>query len=270
VHCRTVAVARLAGFYGLACLLTWSCWLPILAEKRGVLNLHGHTELLATLGQFGPFAAAVVFIWAENGCRGLLNLTRRMLQINVRPACLAVALLLPPVLFATAICVNVWLGNQPTPAFHLPEPVGTTLHFLINLAIGGSLGEEPGWRGYALPRLRKQFSVLVGSTVLALAWACWHLPLWWIANVPSSFPIYVLGMIPLTILFTWLDEWGKGSVLVSLLFHASLNTSLVRLPVFPAILIVNGMFWLVAIPIVISKGNKWLSAATDPSAHPPA
>jgi uncharacterized protein len=104
---------------------------------------------------------------------------------------------------------------------------------------------------------------LVSSVILALAWACWHLPLWWIANVPSSFPIYVLGLIPLTILFTWLDEWGKGSVLVALLLHTSLNTSLVRLPVFPAILIVNGLFWLLAIPIVLSRGRPWFKGSAS-------
>jgi len=182
---------------------------------------------------------------------GIRDLLRRMAQFRVSQACILVALLLPPLLFAAALYINVWLGHQKAPTLHFPEPVGTTLHFLINLALGGSLGEEPGWRGYALPRLRQRFSMLLSSVILALAWACWHLPLWWIADVPSSFPIYVLGLIPLSILFTWLDEWGKGSVLVALLFHASLNTSLVRLPVFPAIVIVNGLFWLLAIPIVL-------------------
>jgi membrane protease YdiL (CAAX protease family) len=258
--------SHLAGFYGLACLLTWSCWLPILAEKRGLLSLYGRTELLATLGQFGPFIAAVFWIWIEQGGSGIRDLCRRMLRANVSPACLVVALLLPPVLFSAAIGINVWLGNQTAPTLQFPEPVGTTLHFLINLAIGGSLGEEPGWRGYALPRLRKRFGVLLGSIILALAWACWHLPLWWIAEVPSSFPIYVLGMIPLTILFTWLDEWSKGSVLVALLFHASLNTSLIRLPVFPAIVIVNLLFWLVALPIVVSHGRAWLFRSPDANA----
>jgi len=253
-----VHLRQLAGFYVLACFWTWSCWLPILAEQRGRLSLGGCTELLATLGQFGPFVAALVWTRLERG--SIVNLLKRLVQVRVSPACLAVALLGPPLLFASAVYLNVWLGKQAAPEFHFPEPVGTTLHFLINLAIGGALGEEPGWRGYALPRLRERFSALVGSIILALAWACWHLPLWWIANVPSSFPVYVLGMIPLTILFTWLDEWGRGSVLVALLFHASLNTSLVRLPVFPAILIVNGLFWMVAIPIVVSRWRVWLAA----------
>jgi len=56
-----IAMSRLFGFYFLACLWTWSCWLPILVEKQGLLNLYGNTERLATLGQFGPFAAAVVW-----------------------------------------------------------------------------------------------------------------------------------------------------------------------------------------------------------------
>jgi membrane protease YdiL (CAAX protease family) len=249
---------HLVGFYVLACLFTWACWLPILAEKHGWLSLYGNTERLATLGQFGPFIAALLWTWIEGG--SVRDLLKRLVAVRVSPVCIAVALLGPPLLFGAAICVNVWLGNQPVPEFHFPEPVGTTMHFLINLFTGGALGEEPGWRGYALPRLRRRFSALVGSLILALAWACWHLPLWWIASVPSSFPIYVLGMIPLTILFTWLDEWGRGSVLVALLFHASLNTSLVRLPVFPAILIVNGLFWIAAVPIVLSRWRVWLAA----------
>jgi CAAX protease family protein len=249
----------LAGFYATACLFTWACWLSILAEDRGILNLYGNKERLATLGQFGPFVAAVLWLGVEQGTHGIRDLFRRLVQVRVSPACLTVALLLPPSLFSLAVLINVWLGNQTAPQLQIPEPIGTTLHFLLNLAVGGALGEEPGWRGYALPRLRARCSTLVGSVVLALAWACWHLPLWWIAEVPSCFLVYVLGMIPLTVLFTWLDEWGQGSVFVALLFHSSLNTALVRLPVFPAIVIVNGLFWLVAIPIVLSRGPAWLT-----------
>jgi len=135
VACSTARFSHLAGFYGLACLLTWSCWLPILAEKHRLLNLHGHTELLATLGQFGPFTAAIFWTWIERGGSDIRDLFRRMVQVNVSPSCLVVALLLPPVLFSAAIGINVWLGNQTAPALQFPEPVGTTLHFLINLRL---------------------------------------------------------------------------------------------------------------------------------------
>jgi uncharacterized protein len=256
---------RLIGFYAVACLWTWCCWLSILAEQRGLLSLHGNTEHLATLGQFGPFAAALLFTWLEHGVAGPRSLAAKLTHVRVSAACLVLALLLPPLLFTVAIYINVWLGQQPPPKLYFPEPVGTTLHFLINLMIGGALGEEPGWRGYALPRLLNRFSALAASVVLALAWAFWHLPLWWIAQVPSSFLIYVLGLIPLTILFTSLDKWSRGSLLVALLFHASLNTSLVRLPVFPAILIVNALYWLMAFLVITISPRAWLK---NPSPAP--
>jgi hypothetical protein len=79
-----------------------------------------------------------------------------MVQARVSPACLAVALLLPPTLVSSAIWINVWLGNQPAPTLQVPEPIGTALHFFINLVVGGALGEEPGWRGYALLRWRRR------------------------------------------------------------------------------------------------------------------
>ena len=252
------SIARLAGFYAVACGWTWPCWVAILAEKEGWLDLQGNTERLGTLGQFGPFGSALLWSWIESGRAGPVDLLKRMIQFRVSPACLLTALALPPLIFFVAIQINVWLGGQPPPKYSFPEPVGTVLHFLLILAFGGPLGEEPAWRGYALPRLRERCGALVGSLILALAWACWHWPLWFIADVPSSFPMYVLGLVPLTIIFTWLDEWGKGSVLVALLCHASLNTAFVRLPIFPAILIANGLFWLIAIPIVISRGRAWL------------
>jgi membrane protease YdiL (CAAX protease family) len=250
---------RLLGFYVIACLWTWCFWLSILAEKKGLVSLHGYTEHLAMLGQFGPFVAAALFTWLEHRAAGMRSLAGKLTHVRVSSACLALALFLPPLLFTAAIYINVWLGNQPPPKLYFPEPIGTSLHFLINLVLGGALGEEPGWRGYALPRLLDRFSALAASVVLALAWAFWHLPLWWIAQVPSSFPIYVLGLIPLTVLFTWLDKWGRGSLLVALLFHASLNTSLVRLPVFPAILVVNVLYWCVALLVVMTRPRAWFN-----------
>ncbi|HRZ89881.1 MAG TPA: CPBP family glutamic-type intramembrane protease, partial [Spirochaetia bacterium] len=49
--------------------------------------------------------------------------------------------------------------------------------FVVNLT-SGPLGEELGWRGYALPRLRRTRSTTASGLLLGLVWGFWHLPLW--------------------------------------------------------------------------------------------
>jgi hypothetical protein len=82
--------------------------------------------------------------------------------------------------------------------------------------------------------------------VLGVIWAAWHLPLWWIADVPAPFGLYVVGVIPLTYLFTWVSDHTRGSVLLALLFHASLNTCLARLPAQEAWSEWTALLWVVA------------------------
>src|SRR5262249_52349042 len=58
-----------------------------------------------------------------------------------------------------------------------PKYVPTYLiWFLIIAIIGGPLLEEAGWRGFALPRLQPRYGPLVGTLILGLLWALWHLP----------------------------------------------------------------------------------------------
>ena len=51
--------------------------------------------------------------------------------------------------------------------------------FVITFLLGGPLGEEPGWRGFALLRLQPLHGPLIGSLILGVLWASWHLPLFW-------------------------------------------------------------------------------------------
>lgn len=49
--------------------------------------------------------------------------------------------------------------------------------FSITLLYGGPLGEELGWRGFALPYLQKRHSPLRASIILGFFWGLWHAPL---------------------------------------------------------------------------------------------
>jgi len=137
--------------------------------------------------------------------------------------------------------------------------------FLVGI-LYGPLGEEFGWRGFALPRLQRQLGALLGSLVLGVIWSAWHLPLhlvpelnWTVGNTPLIW-FFLLGA-PWSIFFSWLYNNTEGSVLLAILLHASINFSMGVLRFtsprfYPAITIV---FWAVALLVVVVFGPQKLS-----------
>ncbi|MCO4238903.1 CPBP family intramembrane metalloprotease [Pseudarthrobacter sp. MDT3-28] len=91
---------------------------------------------------------------------------------------------------------------------------------LVN-PMDGPLGEEPGFRGYALALLQASRPPLVSAAILGVLIALWHLPLVLfgglsLIGLPTTFAI--------TFLYVWLFNRTGGSVLLTLLFHNSQGT----------------------------------------------
>jgi membrane protease YdiL (CAAX protease family) len=90
----------------------------------------------------------------------------------------------------------------------------------------GPLGEEFGWRGFALPRLLDLHSPLKASLILGLIHALWHLPLFFIPGMPQkqlSFPIFTLGVIAIAIFDTALYLRTRANLLLAILVHVMSN-----------------------------------------------
>ena len=107
---------------------------------------------------------------------------------------------------------------------------------IVYVFLHGPLGEEPGWRGFALPRLQRSHGPLVGSLILGPLWALWHLPFFWVPawNFPPTLPnigLFVIASIPVTIIMTWVFNNTKGSVLIAILGHSSFDFTFVILNV---------------------------------------
>lgn len=146
------------------------------------------------------------------------------------------ALLLPVIISATGIALLALLG-QPLPPWPRTEPIGTLLPLLVTtfvatLLYGGPLGEEVGWRGFALPRLQAQYSPLVASLLLSIIWGLWHVPLHLQGVYHGSFPDGLPGILlrivttaPTTILFTWFYNRTQGKLWLVMLLHTALNNT---------------------------------------------
>jgi len=121
--------------------------------------------------------------------------------------------------------VAAWFGAQRPffPAFH---DLSRLPLIFLTMILGGGL-EELGWRGVAQPLLERRFRRLTSATIVGVAWAVWHVPLFFIHGVAqygASFPLFAADVLGNAFLLAWIYG-GTGSILVCVLFHAASNTS---------------------------------------------
>ena len=132
------------------------------------------------------------------------------------------------------------------------------LNQIVYVFLHGPLGEEPGWRGFALPRLQRLHSPLVASLILGPLWALWHLPFFWVPawNFPptlANIVLFVIASIPVTILITWVFNNTKGSVLMAILGHWSFDMTFVILNLLFTAAIVTD--YGSTLPVLVSLGT---------------
>lgn len=143
-------------------------------------------------------------------------------------------------LLAVFLIPSIWLlGNLLSRTLGMDAPLSrypvvdirllgmVIIFYLYNLIYGG-LSEEPGWRGFALPRLQARFSPLVSSLILGIIWAVWHAPGRFggieAKSLSDTLVEWVL-IVLVTVIFTWLYNRTKGSILVTALIHPAMNTT---------------------------------------------
>ena len=201
----------LTSFFLLTLVLSWWPW-PLYAA--------GHSPL--PVASFGPFLAALVVLGLTEGRSGIRALVRSMLQWRVPVRWWLAFVAVPVVITLTALALNLLLGAQPPSATQLSAWTGVPLTFIVVLLIPplGGAWEEPGWRGYALPRLMDRYGWKAASLILGAAGAAWHLPLiladqvsWW----------DLLLVVAYNVVIARLFMAGGRSVLLVMVLHATNN-----------------------------------------------
>ena len=202
----------LIWFAVLSIVLSWWAW-----------PLYSFGLLPVPVASFGPFLAALVVLAVTEGKSGVVGLLRRMGRWRVGVVWYLAALALPVALSAAAVMLNMALGAQTDLSMASVDWVGILTAFAMALLIPGFGGawEEPGWRGYAVPRLQSGRTALRAALMLGLLIAGWHLPLIVVGQVIWTDIIQILGAV---IVFNWLFNNSRGSVLIIMLSHAMNNT----------------------------------------------
>lgn len=226
---RRVTAHPLAAFFVITFTITWVWELLVF----GLLDLEFVPWSIP--GTFGPAVAAVVVTGMLDGKSGVRAFLRRLVLWRVSPRWYLFALVVLP---AVVVAAYVFL---PDPKQNVDEPAIvvalTYLSALLILTLMGGGQEEPGWRGFALPRMQARSGPLKASLVLGVIWGVWHLPLFafvpdydnadpGFVNVALMFLAFTAGLtIGFSVILTWLVNHARGSLLLAMLAHGSVNAA---------------------------------------------
>jgi membrane protease YdiL (CAAX protease family) len=209
----TLRARPLWFFFPLAFLLSWYTWYLRLA---GVHTSGGMNPL-------GVLLAGLIMSWLCGGAGGARVFLGRIVRVRVALRWYGVALLLPLGVVGAAAVLNLLLGAHISP--DAPAPGWGTIGggFLIQLLFV-ALGEEPGWRGFALVALQKRLTAIPATLVLGAIWALWHLPLMGTAVPWKVVPAFAIGVFAASFVLTWIFNSTDGAVLPCMLLHATVNS----------------------------------------------
>jgi uncharacterized protein len=255
-----------ATFFALSVGSAWAWWLPLVILQYDrtppALGL-----VLAILGSAMPSTMAIVLVARLHGGAEVRRLLRRLLMGRVGIFWYAAIIALTGLMV-----VAVWVSTL----FGAPAPVvvatvaGTLSIFLFSIFPGSAVGEELGWRGFALPRLQGRRSALAASLMVGTAWGAYHFPLFLLGapNRPLAlFLPFAISCVILSIFYTWMYNGTGGSLLIVVLLHAATNLplSIVYEPltleghVLPAFWTFNAMLALAAVVLIARTGAATLS-----------
>jgi len=265
----------LIKFFLLTFIISWTLWGSLVAFPE----VMGEMYFLVIFGAFGPFAAASILTRKYLGKEKAKEWRKNILRWRGRIWWILLAGLGIPFLIAF-VHIGIYaliygvsaLQTEPPWYWLLPAiPVNVFVVFVYSSAFG----EEPGWQGFAIPRLLKHFSPIVASFIFGVIWALWHTPLQFTPLWDGNEPLFwmVIYAIPLTMILTWLSQKARGSVMPAVFFHYATNlygsyltgTEIFKLPLgMNFTQIKTALYWAIALFLIwLTKGTLGYKTSED-------
>lgn len=239
----------LGTFLALTFSLTWgiAAMFMFIPDVIGPAGLSNPFYVLAV---YAPGIAGVVVAWLRLGRSGITGFLRRLTMVRMPTvAWLFLIVGFPAIVYAGALASGT---VDTTPVF---SPWYTVVGSLFQAMFLAGTVEELGWRGVALPLLQRRFNPLVSSLVLGVFWAVWHLPAFVLSGtLQSAWAIgpYMAGLMALSVIFTWLFNVSRGSLLIAWLAHFQAMN-----PLFPDAQPWENLFYvLAAVAIVVADRDR--------------
>jgi membrane protease YdiL (CAAX protease family) len=187
---------------------------------------------LECIGNFGPLVGAVSLAFINERKEGINQLLKKFWNFHLKKKWIIVIFFLFPILSGIAFLTAIFIEGMIPELIWTSQPWLLIFWFFILFTYAGGLAEEFGWRGYAIDRLQDKYNAFYSSIGLGVIWAFWHLPFWFVAggsHQRSSFLWFLVMVIFLSILYTWIYNNTEGNLLAVTVFHAMSNLAVIIL-----------------------------------------
>jgi membrane protease YdiL (CAAX protease family) len=253
-------------FFSMTYAISWIIWIPIALSSNNILLFHISPFPGIIIGGMAPSLVGLILILEEQGISGTKSLLGRLFQWKVNIRWYIFVLCIPAVIISTSIIINSIFANVPINISTIGDWRIILITFIVTLFIGGPIGEELGWRGYALPKMGETRKPLLASLIVGLGWGLWHLPLFWInGSLQADIPViwFIVSILAESVLYTWIYTSTGGNLFLMVLFHTSINAwaKLLLLPVITnnvlPLCIAFSFEVLIAIVVIVIKAWKF-------------
>lgn len=229
---------KIFTFLILTFLWSWILWLIGLNILSNGITQESISKFIIYffVGVYGPSLSAILTTLVFDGFKDTLTLLGKLLIWKIPLKSYLLIFILPIIFVIIGIGIFYLfigkIGEFDIMAFC------TIPTILLAGLYAGPLGEELGWRGFLLPEFQKKYSNLKCALLIGIIWFVWHIPLFWApfgtlvsGDSITFFPVitYFIMLICLSIIITWLVNISKGSVLIAILFHLSINAGIALL-----------------------------------------
>ena len=223
----------LLSYFILAYGLSWIVWVPISLVFGQIDELPVWASILIGLGTWGASGAGLIMTGLVDGKPGVKKLWARLKNWRVGYKWYLVVFLAIPITILAGMAIYVLLGN-PVGPFDIGELPLLLMLALIPTIFFGPLGEEFGWRGFALPRMQSRHSAFKSSIILGIIHTFWHLPLLFTMGLTFGtigenglvvIPLFLSWVTIGTFIYTFVLNNTAGSMLLAILIHLSANTA---------------------------------------------
>lgn len=215
---------RLLVYFALPFTCSWTCWLlaPVVNDHSSFVG-----RALFFPGGFGPSLAAVAVVSMSSGRAGLRTWLTGCLQWRGSWDWMTLACLAPLAVLTLAVAIYIALVGVLPPSPAVGHVALLLANFGLVFLVGGPLGEEFGWRIYALPAMQLHIGSRNASLVLGVIWGMWHLPLFFVAGssqYQGSIAAFFVLIVATSVFYSWLLNRSAGSVVPVLPLHTASNS----------------------------------------------